>query len=333
MFGELPKLFGRDFAIGCFLPVVVFFAITLPTTELFEMWPALSKQIKSDLPIGVTLVILLSWVVATTLLGLNQLIYRVLEGYGSLNPARLMRRIELCRFRRLSAEISRLEQSVDSVTGQPLQAALLELQKLGIKLAQRYPDSEEWLLPTSFGNTIRAFEVYPRVMYGLEGIQGWVRLLGVIPKDYIEVIGSTKALADLWVNSLVLTLAYLISYVGLCAYTGRWIYLWIPALAAVMCVAFYSLGRGGVEAWGELVKSAFDVFLLDLQKKLPISPQKSDVAEREVWERFSQAMVYRKPAHGIDVQTHDKLRQRKCRFTLHCEISKGPRLRGRYARR
>lgn len=48
------------------------------------------------------------------------------------------------------------------------------------RLGEEFPDKEEYLLPTPFGNVLRSFEIYPRYMYGFESIDGWGRLLAVI---------------------------------------------------------------------------------------------------------------------------------------------------------
>lgn len=69
---------------------------------------------------------------------------------------------------------------------------LMKRNRLKLEIVESFPDQERWLLPTSFGNTIRAFEVYPRVMYGIDSIIGWNRLLGVIPKEYGDLYNDAK---------------------------------------------------------------------------------------------------------------------------------------------
>ena len=64
------------------------------------------------------------------------------------------------------------------------------------------------LLPTSFGNIIRVIEIYPRVMYGFESIEGWARLLAVIPTDYRNLINAAKSDIDFWINIFFLALFF-----------------------------------------------------------------------------------------------------------------------------
>jgi hypothetical protein len=73
-------------------------------------------------------------------------------------------------------------------------------------------------LPTRFGNAIRSFEVYSRIIYGLEAIDGWPRLLAVIPADYRQAIDDAKAQVDFWVNiwmgSLLIWMGSLLIWMG-----------------------------------------------------------------------------------------------------------------------
>ena len=86
-------------------------------------------------------------------------------------------------------------------------------------MVTQYPDDEFWLLPTSFGNSIRAFEVYSRIMYGIDAIEGWSRLLAVIPTEYLEKINDSKANVAFWVNNLFLGGLAFLGYFVLALYT------------------------------------------------------------------------------------------------------------------
>jgi hypothetical protein len=295
MLADLPKLVGKDFAIGCLLPVAVFLVLTLSTAQSFDIWIALAQDIKAELAVGATLIVLVAWLMAISLLALNRLIYRALEGYGLLNPLRLLGGLERQRYKQLKNEILTLEKSVAATADSNDANTRARLGRRVQTIVERYPDSEEWLLPTSFGNTIRAFEVYPRVMYGIEGIQGWLRLLGVIPKDYMETLTTAKSQADLWVNFLVLTLIYVFFCLWLIVLTASWQFLWIPVVAIAVCLLFYSLARSGVQQWGELVKAAFDIFLPDLHKKFEFEASLDPAARRTKWSKWSQAVIYRNP--------------------------------------
>ena len=296
MFSELSKLIGKNFAIGYFVPVVVFLSVLLPTIQLLGDFELPYQKVGQDLALLTSLVALAIWLVAIVLVGFNKLIYRALEGYGVLNPLQFFHFIEKTQFGKLKAEFEVLyAKVVNSEGGRNSERDRSRLARLGQRLSQRYPDDERWLLPTSFGNTIRAFEVYPRVMYGIEGIQGWIRLIAVIPKDYAELLENSKAQADFWVNLFFLTFIYIVYSLAAMIWTSNYSFLWGPAIASVISIVFYSLARSCVQEWGELVKAAFDVFLNDLEKKLGFSSKFSLRGKMTKWQEISQGMSYRKP--------------------------------------
>jgi hypothetical protein len=298
MFSELPKLFDRNFVVGYLLPVAVFLSAMLGVADIFDISSTLLPLIESNPLIGTATIVLLSWLGGVLLLALNRTIIRIMEGYGRYNPVRLLERYEKRRFQQLCRDISKLDDERDSYTslGQDVPPKLRsERNQLMQEAAERFPDQERWLLPTVLGNTIRAFEVYSREMYGLEGIQGWYRLLAVIPKDYRELVDEAKAQMDFWVNLWVLSIISSFGYLGTAVYTGQ---IRVPLILlltfGVIFISWLRVRSAAVE-WGEVVKSAFDVFLPELHKKLefPIATREE---ERQMWERFSQAIIYRLPS-------------------------------------
>ncbi len=175
--------------------------------------------------------------------------------------------------------------------------------------ATHLPDKESLLLPFSFGNTLRAFEIYPRAMYGIDAIPAWCRLLGVIPTEFREQLDGAKSqmdfLLNVWALSHLLLLEYLIVawMAGFWQQWQHWLFWWFPALSVgVALFASYWARRAAVD-WGELVKSAFDLFLPELRAKLELPRPASPEEEREMWGLFNQALVFRDP------EFFDKLRR------------------------
>ena len=164
-----------------------------------------------------------------------------------------------------------------------------------LKRAMQFPDQERWLLPTAFGNAIRAFEVYPRVMYGLESVQGWARLLAVIPKEYREFVDTAKARTDFWVNLWFLSLLTIVEYMGASFYTDEFK---IPLVLGGAFVSSFIASRKARKAayqWGEWIKASFDVFLAEFRTKLGFLPPATIEQEQDIWTAFSQAIIYRRP--------------------------------------
>jgi hypothetical protein len=297
VFGELPKLFDRDFAIGYFLPLMAFFAAGFGMAAAFGL-DSLFGSVTSQNPIiSTTIVALLAWLAGIILLALNRDIYRLFEGYGAVNPFRLLRRFEVKRYRALESCINELtvQQRTLTTAGQSIPADdLFKRGRLMRQMAEEFPDQEHWVLPTAFGNTLRAFEVYPRVMYGLESIEGWNRLQLVIPKDFRQLVDAAKAQTDCWVNVTLLSLALLPAYVAAVLYTGRVEVAWYPMIALIVAWLSLSRARSSAVEWGELVKSAFDVYLGDLRTKSALPAGATRLEEREVWTAFSQAIIFRR---------------------------------------
>lgn len=300
MFSELPKLFDRNFVVGYLLTAAMFAIATYGLLEVLDAWPGLTETINKGLAEGTTILALASLLGAVLLLATNREIYRLMEGYGRFRPARLLSWIERRRYRKVCKELKELQRPhTGNKLTPPTDQARLEF--LTRYMAERFPDDERWLLPTAFGNTVRAFEVYPRVMYGIEGVQGWACLLAVLPKEYRSLIDEAKAKTDFWVNLSLLSSLFVIEYGALLGYWSvragslQLRSLWIPALAIGIKLVATARARSTAAQWGAYVKISFDVFLPTLWKKLGYPPRKNRAHERAVWTSFSQAIIYRLP--------------------------------------
>jgi hypothetical protein len=297
VFGELPKILDRNFVIAFFLPVVTFIAASLGIIHAYNLFPALLPALRADLLIGTTIIGLATWLGGTVLLVTNRDIYRLFEGYGRLNPLRLLSFIERQRYRELQRQISKLDAQYDSASAD--EALITDLNKkrgrLLLRDVEQFPDSEDLLLPSSFGNTIRAFEVYSRVMYGFETIQGWSRLLSVIPGSYLKLVDDAKAQTDFWVNLRLLSCLFIIEYAGVAVYTRRLEFVWLPIAAFIFSLVAARRAKGAAVEWGELVKAAFDIYLPALLTKLQFPFPSSKEEELKLWREFSQAIIYRWP--------------------------------------
>jgi len=134
-------------------------------------------------------------------------------------------------------------------------------------------------------------------MYGLDAIEGWGRLLGVVPTDYREQINTAKTQMDFWVNLWLLALLLLPEYTAFAIHGDSLRALWAP-LAAVI-VAFFAASRAKNAAvqWGDFIKASFDLFLPDLWSKLSFAPAEDSNKERATWENFGFAVHYRAPRY------------------------------------
>ena len=160
-------------------------------------------------------------------------------------------------------------------------------------LAEQYPDNRDWILPTSFGNTLRSFEIYSRVMYGIDSIPTWSRLQAVIPVEFAAHIDSAKARLDFWLNLLVTGFILLISYFVL-AFLDKLQFSWLFLILniSLTTISYYRMVSAAF-SWGDYVKADYDVFLPDLHKKLCFISPTNAGQEFDQWQNFSRAILYR----------------------------------------
>src|SRR5262249_42264963 len=134
-----------------------------------------------------------------------------------------------------------------------------------------FPDEEALILPTSFGNAMRAFEAYPRIMYGADSIPTWFRLGAVVSPEFSVALGTSKAIVDNCVN--VFFLALLLAVVAAAQFAcelflvrpfhwkqfihvARWDVLALLAALALSAVAYRAAKCAAID-FGNYVKAAF----------------------------------------------------------------------------
>lgn len=298
MFGELPKLFDRNFAVGFFLPVAIFMTLSGLILDQYPFGPDVAAYLETNLLVGTTILGLLSWVGGIVLLAINRDLYRLMEGYGTYNPLKVFIRLEKRRYQSVVNQIEKLDdeyrECIAAKREFPVKSRTRRNQLMR-QLAEEFPDEEIYLLPTPFGNVLRSFEVYPRVMYGIDSIDAWGRLLAVIPKDYLELIDSAKSQVDFWVNLGVAFILLLIQYEALAVATNTPINLWIVLLFIVAGTIAPLRATSSAREWGDLVKSAFDVYRFKLLEMLGIDSPGDRDEEKASWKKYSQAIIYRIP--------------------------------------
>jgi len=286
--GKLQDIFGRTFVVGFFLPGAVF---TFFTVLLLHCYGILTVQILWDLsnqnPLMSALLMPLSlWLLAISLQVANGWIIRRKEGYGLPRWMTWWQRVKLGL---LIKELKALEKA--GKDPRPIR------HKIAIHFAyhQGLLDYKKLLLPWAFGNTVRAFEAYPLVMYGFEATRGWGRLLAVVPKDYRELVGGAKAEVDFLVNLWFLSWLFLLEYVAFAWITGGFESFWFPVLTYLnVRLSSYWL-QGAAVRWGEMVKAAFDVFLPDLGRQLGLPAPATREEAWKTWNQLSEAFLHRWP--------------------------------------
>jgi hypothetical protein len=298
MFGELPKLFDRNFAVGFFLPVAVLIALSGLILSQYCFGPDINTFLNINIIVGTTVLGVASWIGGIVLLAINRDLYRIMEGYGTYNPLQALTWLEKWRYKRFVDQIEKLDEEyricIEKKKEFPVESRLRRNLLLR-RLAEEFPDKEEYILPTPFGNVLRSFEVYPRVMYGLDSIDAWGRLLSVIPKDYLALMDAAKAQVDFWVNLGLAFIILLIQYEVLAIATDTPLNIWVIVLLIGAGTIAPIRATSSAKEWGDFVKSAFDVYRFDLLDTLGVDMPKNREEEKELWGKYSQAIIYRSP--------------------------------------
>jgi hypothetical protein len=304
--------FGKAIFLGTLFPVLVVAILNdLITIPLLSFGPALQAQL-SRIAIGEdkwgTIFLVFVVVVLTGFLyNLNIPIIRLYEGYpwknsclGWLWTYRKKRRFKHVRPLRLSLRYLRRQLPV-TVPPNPLAG---ELQSQQTALARyingELPDREDLLLPTRFGNVIRCFERYPEVAYSIDAITLWPRLVAKIEPGFASTIDEAKTSVDFMVNSSFLCTMSGLAVVLIGAFARTPLSLawftyfgWRSALFLGLAVMFYRFAIGRAKAWGEQVKSAFDLYRFDLLKSLGYQQQPTTYfEEKALWDRVSAQLLY-----------------------------------------
>jgi hypothetical protein len=315
MLSSLPKLADRTFILGAFLPTLLFAIVGLflfRDQEPANAW--IEILTKKDL--GQAAYLLLAvWAGAVMVLMLNLPLYRFLEGYTF--PGWLAERLKSRNRKRLRYNLGEIQILHDrwAEQGSAFGAADLDrYQMLRYELVRRMPSRESDVLPTRFGNAIKAFEVYPRDIYGADGVAIWLRLMSVIPKSFVEQIQDIRSQIDCLVNccffSAVIALLGVVHTLqsarwhDIDLHTVRggyafissieWFWLLWTAGGIIAAYLFYRWAVTRVPAWGELVMSAFDCYLPALAVQLGFELPATEAMRQRFWTTFSQQLIYRR---------------------------------------
>lgn len=168
------------------------------------------------------------------------------------------------------------------------------------RVNSEFPGERSLVLPTRLGNVIRSYEYYPEREYKIDSITLWPRLIACIDKEYAVSIDDAKISFDFMINSSALSamMVLLLLIAGL-AYPAhlasaslfwQWLIEIISFALASYIFYFLSIYRAG--AWGDMVKSAFDLYRWKLLDQLGYKQElKSKDEERSLWDAISLQMI------------------------------------------
>src|SRR5947209_11682715 len=207
-------VFSRQFVVGYFVPWFV--ALLLLSQGLSSTF--LPGLIQSQTQAASTVLIIggAGLVMGLAAQGAWYPIMRLLEGY----PLRASRRLEwlerrfvvrqrrrLARLETERREVSEALATLAVTPGNELKRAHLvaDRRRLAWKRDRDYPPAADEILPTGFGNALRAFERYPNDRWGLDGIIYWPRIQPLLSDAEREIHSDAEAGVDFFINAFLVS--------------------------------------------------------------------------------------------------------------------------------
>jgi hypothetical protein len=303
MFSGFPKIIDRNFIISYLLPVILaLLTLLYLLSDLAPFEAAFYASLDAKKADALTVLALSAALVAVLLMVFNTTLYRLLEGYWGPFSQETRREKYKAKLETMQHALTEQELAVQKEDAEEATVALYY--KAARQLLEHFPPKPLHVLPTRFGNAIRAFETYPLTVYGIDSIPSWIRLQPLISKQFMAAIEDSRAKVDFWVNVWVLALVVSGVAIGRVLWTlshGSPI-LHMPyefmaiGVAGILTVfAAYNAAISQIVNWGHFVKAAFDLYLPDLAKKLGHDLPETAAGRRAFWNAVNSQALYWDP--------------------------------------
>lgn len=262
---DVAGIFSRSFVVGFFLPAF-FVLLLLAQCLTTEFLPSIYEQYRD----GTRVVILggTALLAGLLLLGLNYPILRALEGY----PLRARRDRWYARWLH-DWLVGRHRKRFDNELRTARSGASPELKgQAAWRLDLYFPDTPNALLPTRFGNAVRAFERHSAKRWGLDSIALWPRIELLIGQEERDLAANAHGDAAFFVNLSLLTVVAGVLLIidgilyGPLSRPWLWAYL-IPFIAAYV---LYRWSVGAATRWGSVIRAGIDIHRFELYEKLGV---------------------------------------------------------------
>jgi hypothetical protein len=292
---ELRGYFGRSFLLAVFFPVLIFVSASLAL--FFEITHSLQATLSAwdNLPLQTQILLLLGGLVIVTALAylifnFQYSITRLFEGYWPRIP--VLRALRNARSDLHKRRWDHLQAQVDIAT--TLDKITLANEIAAEQLAFYPPPNHlDKMMPTRVGNILRAAEIHAYDRYRIDSVIIWPRLRPLLRPEAVTILEDKWiALNFMLLISLLAALFALIWCPVLALLTDHWRLFLLCALGWPIAWVSYENAVQCALAYGEQIKSTFDLYRHDLLKALnrPIPP--SVEAEQKEWRQLS-CFLYR----------------------------------------
>jgi hypothetical protein len=294
-------VFSRYFVVGFFSPV--FFLLVL----LDQLVDSASLPTAYRTASGGTQIAILGGVAllgALLLSGVHYHVIRAFEGYpiqrlNDLKPQgpvrRALRRVAASMVEHWNDEFEQRNKALEGPKSPARTRAARELNRY-------FPWRAEMILPTRFGNTIRAFETHANKRYGLDGVTAWTRIGTLLTESEREAITEAQSDVAFFVNlTALLPLGGFFVVADLLVHPPSSVVAEVALTIALIAVvtglswSLYQAAVGAAVRWGMPVRAAFDMHRLELYSQLGLKHPRTDTQERNIARAATRCMLYGEP--------------------------------------
>lgn len=233
--------------------------------------------------LGVVIVVLLVSILAFILRALTRPITEAYAGIAIPGPlAAWSKRGQLRAKRQAEQMLGAVTSRESPALGSPAVATL----------QSRFPERDEDLQPTLFGNIIASASEHPRIAYSMEGRVWWARLSPLLPESFQDTLASAQSpMMALFNLSIVCCLLALVTIL-LGILTSSW--LTAVAFAACSLVLARLAYRAAVSQAAEVSSMlcvAFDLYRYEILDQLDRPHPENLADERTLWKQLTHEVL------------------------------------------
>ncbi len=287
---DLSGVFSRYFVVGFFLPAF-FTLVALSQTLNQALLPAVYTAASHGAQIAVVGGAALA--VGLALQGLSYQVMRVYEGYplAAVRERCLISWLYDLLMRRQRSRFRRAIERTGLGTDPQKRVAEWRLDRRFPRRARESSD-ESLLLPTSFGNAVRAFERHSFLRWYLESIAIWTHIEMLLTDQEQQALADEKGTVAFFLNlSLLSKVTILVLVVDMIGYSSSSPSAWFLLIPAAIAVAAYRAAIGAAVNWGEVVRAAIDLHRLEAYAKLGLRAPRDFTDEHTVAWNLSQLLL------------------------------------------
>lgn len=279
--------------------------------------------------IGISLLVLVPTVIiGFTLTALNTFILKIFEGYIFIHRLPLLKEGHSRKAQKLLQEIQDLNKNIEELKNKTRKTiadkeqidTLLDLHFTKVaEYDKNYPPLHAGIMPTKFGNILKASEAYTGTRYGIDAVEFWPRLQHVIPPSYRQFIDEARNELSFLVNMSALSFVFSV----LCTLavvtnvpipgTPDWgnvlvnsfRYIVSAVIAFALFLLFHKAALYSVVDFGAMIRSSYDLFRLDLLSQFRIKHPKTLKEEFQVWKNLGELLILGQEAKDFEALTYD----------------------------